>query len=101
MILSEYEAKRLELEKQLEALGDQEAEHKMELSVRYQTECKKIATQIGNLKRQRTDALKKYQTDKSYLHRKCRTEKQTLINKIHMLKMEYLTANNVTEKGEE
>lgn len=51
MILSDYEAKRHDLEKQMQELNVREAEHKMELSIRYQAECKKIQQQIGQLKK--------------------------------------------------
>ena len=47
MILSEYEAKRHDLDRKLEEIGEREAAHKMELSVKYQAECKKIQSQIG------------------------------------------------------
>ena len=49
MILSEYEAKRAELDRRLQEVGEREAAHKIELSVKYQAECKKIQSQIGQL----------------------------------------------------
>ena len=52
MILSEYEAKRAELDRRLQEVGEREAAHKMELSVKYQAECKRIQSQIGQLKKE-------------------------------------------------
>ena len=66
MILSEYEAKRAELDQKMKEIGEREAEHKMELSIKYQAECKKIQSQIGNLKKRQKEALKQYQNDKMW-----------------------------------
>ena len=60
MILSEYEAKRAELDRRLQEVGEREAAHKMELSVKYQAECKRIQSQIGQLKKKQKELLKKY-----------------------------------------
>lgn len=98
MILSDYEAKRHDLEKQMQELNVREAEHKMELSIRYQAECKKIQQQIGQLKKKQKDLLAKYQQDKRYVHGKYRDEKLGITEKMHVLRMEYLTVNNVTDK---
>ena len=99
MILSEYEAKRAELDQKMKEIGEREAEHKMELSIKYQAECKKIQSQIGNLKKRQKEALKQYQNDKMWFHRKYRDEKHEITQKMHMLKMEYLTVNGIKEGG--
>lgn len=95
MILSDYEAKRAELDRKMEEIGEREAAHKMELSVKYQAECRKIQAQIGNLKHKQNELLKQYQNNKSFFHRKYREEKQEVIRKMHMLRMEYLTVNGI------
>lgn len=94
MILSEYEAKRIELEQKMKEIGEREAEHKMELSIKYQAECKKIQSQIGNMKKRQKEALKQYQNDKAWLHRKYRDEKHEVTQAMHLLRMEYLTVAN-------
>ena len=101
MILSEYEAKRAELDQKMKEIGEREAEHKMELSIKYQAECKKIQAQIGQLKKRQKEALKQYQNDKMWFHRKYRDEKHEISQKIHMLRMEYLTVNGIKEGGEQ
>ena len=98
MILSEYEAKRAELDRRLTEVGEREAAHKMELSVKYQTECKKIQSQIGQLKRKQKELLKTYQNDKTFFHRKYRDEKHEICEKMHTLRLEYLTVNNIETK---
>ena len=98
MILSEYEAKRQELDRELEEVGEREAAHKMELSVKYQAECKRIQCQIGNLKKKQKELLQKYQNDKSFFHRKYREEKHKITAKMHILRMEYLTVNGIDTK---
>ena len=100
MVLSEYQAKREELDQKMKEIGEREAEHKMELSIKYQAECKKIQSQIGNLKKRQKEALKQYQNDKMWFHRKYRDEKHEITQKMHMLKMEYLTVNGIKEGGE-
>ena len=100
MILSEYEAKRAELDQKMKEIGEREAEHKMELSIKYQAECKKIQAQIGQLKKRQKEALKQYQNDKMWFHRKYRDEKHEISQKMHMLRMEYLTVNGIKEGGE-
>jgi len=100
MILSEYEAKRAELDQKMKEIGEREAEHKMELSIKYQAECKKIQSQIGQLKKKQKEALKQYQNDKMWFHRKYRDEKHEITQKIHMLRMEYLTVNGIKEGGD-
>ena len=95
MILSEYEAKRHDLDRKLEEIGEREAAHKMELSVKYQAECKKIQSQIGQLKKKQKELLQKYQNDKIFFHRKYREEKHEICEKMHTLRLEYLTVNNV------
>ena len=97
MILSEYQAKREALEKKMAEIGEREAEHKMELSIKYQAECKKIQSQIGQLKKKQKEALKQYQNDKMWVHRKYRDEKHEITQKMHMLRMEYLTVNGIKE----
>ena len=100
MILSEYEAKRAELDQKMKEIGEREAEHKMELSIKYQAECKKIQAQIGQLKKKQKEALKQYQNDKMWFHRKYRDEKHEISQKMHMLRMEYLTVNGIKEGGD-
>ena len=95
MNLSEYEAKRQELDAKMQKLNEMESEKKMELSIKYQSECKKIQSQIGQLKKKQKDLLKTYQNDKSWWHAKFRDEKHDVSAKIHMLRMEYLTINNI------
>lgn len=51
MILSEYEAKRMELDRKMEDLNERQAEHMMQLASRFQFENKKIGMQMGNLKK--------------------------------------------------
>ncbi len=95
MILSEYEAKRADLDRRLQEVCEREAAHKMELSVKYQTECKKIQSQIGQLKKKQKELLKTYQNDKQFFHRKYREEKHEICEKMHSLRLEYLTVNNI------
>ena len=98
MILSEYEAKRAELDRRLQEVGEREAAHKIELSVKYQAECKKIQSQIGQLKRKQKELLKTNQNDKAFFHRKYREEKHEICEKMHSLRLEYLTVNNIEAK---
>lgn len=95
MILSEYEAKREELDKKMIEISEREAQHKMELHIKYQAECKKIQSQIGNLKKRQKEALKQYQNDKAWFHAKYREEKQQITSRMHALRMEYLTVNGI------
>lgn len=97
MILSEYQARREELEKKMQEIGEREAAHKMELSIKYQAECKKISSQIGSLKHKQKEALKQYQNDKSWFHAKYREEKHKITAAMHALRMEYLTVNSLTD----
>lgn len=98
MILSEYEAKRAELDRRLQEVGEREAAHKMELSVKYQAECKRIQSQIGQLKKKQKELLQTYQNDKQFFHRKYRDEKHEICEKMHALRLEYLTVNNIETK---
>jgi seryl-tRNA synthetase len=98
MILSEYEAKRAELDRRLQEVGEREAAHKMELSVKYQAECKRIQSQIGQLKKKQKELLQTYQNDKTFFHRKYRDEKHEICEKMHALRLEYLTVNNIETK---
>ena len=95
MILSEYEAKRAELDRRLQEVGEREAAHKMELSVKYQADCKRIQSQIGQLKKKQKELLQNYQNDKTFFHRKYRDEKHEICEKMHALRLEYLTVNNI------
>ena len=108
MILSDYVARREALEKKMQEIGEREAAHKMELSIKFQTECKKIASQIGNLKHRRAELNKQYQMDKAWCHRRYQSnkqyvrhmyseEKRNLIDSIHTLRLEYLTVNGLTD----
>lgn len=101
MILSEYEAKRQQLDTQMEKLNEMESEKKMELSVRYQAECKKIQSQIGALKHKQKELLKDYQNNKAWWHKKFKDEKREVSEKMHMLRLEYLTVNNINCKETE
>lgn len=98
MNLSEYEAKRAELDRRLQEVGEREAAHKMELSVKYQADCKRIQSQIGQLKKKQKELLKTYQNDKAFFHRKYRDEKHEICEKMHALRLKYLTVNNVDYK---
>lgn len=66
MVLSEYEAKRSELDAKMQKLNEMESEKKMELSIRYQQKMKQIAGKMTQLKKERQEALKNYQNDKSW-----------------------------------
>jgi len=98
MILSEYEAKRAELDRRLQEVGEREAAHKMELSVKYQADCKRIQSQIGQLKKKQKELLQTYQNDKQFFHRKYCDEKHEICEKMHALRLEYLTVNNIETK---
>ena len=98
MILSEYEAKRADLDRKLQEVGEREAAHKMDLSIKYQAECKKIQSQIGQLKKRQKELLQQYQNDKQFFHRKYRDEKHEICEKMHTLRLEYLTVNNIETK---
>ena len=95
MVLSEYEAKRHELDAQMQKLNEMESEKKMELSIKLQSELKKISSQIGTLKKRRQELEKQYQKDKSWWHMKFKDEKLDVMAKMHMLRLEYLTVNNI------
>lgn len=95
MVLSDYEAKREELNKEMEKLNEMESEKKMELSIKYQADCKRIQCKIGELKKQRNELLKDYQNNKSWWHKKFREEKQHVSERMHTLRLEYLTVNNI------
>ncbi len=95
MILSEYEAKRQELDAQMQKLNEMESEKKMELSIKLQKNLKDIACKMGALKKQRADLQKEYQKDKSWWHMKFRNEKQDVSAKMHLLRLEYLTVNGI------
>lgn len=95
MNLSDYEAKRQELDAQMEKMNEMESEKKMELSIKLQKELKSIASKIGQLKKQRQELEKNYQKDKSWWHMKFKDEKQQIQAKMHILRLEYLTVNNI------
>ena len=95
MNLSDYEAKRQELDAQMEKMNEMESEKKMELSIKLQKELKLIASKIGQLKKQRQELEKNYQKDKSWWHMKFKDEKQQITAKMHLLRLEYLTANKI------
>ena len=95
MVLSEYEAKRAELDAKMEKLNEMESEKKMELSIKYQADCKRIQSKIGVLKREQKNLLKDYQNNKSWWHKKFKDEKREVSEKMHMLRLEYLTVNNI------
>lgn len=97
MVLSEYQARREDLERKMLEIGEREAAHKMELSVKHQAQLKKIASQIGNLKHQRAEVNKQYEIDKAWFHRKYREEKHAITSAIHALRMEYLTVNGAQD----
>ena len=94
MVLSEYEAKRHELDEQMTKLNEMESEKKMELSIKFQSEMKRIQSKIGQLKREQKNLLKDYQNDKAWWHKKFKDEKQDVSAKMHLLRLEYLTVNN-------
>lgn len=95
MIISEYEAKRAELDRRLQEVSERESAHKIELSVRYQAECKRIQCQIGQLRKKQKELLDTYQKDKQFFHRKYRDEKHEICEKMHTLRLEYLTVNGI------
>ena len=95
MELSTDEARRSELDAQMQKLNEMESEKKMELSIKYQADCKKIQSQIGNLKKKQKDLLKNYQNDKSLWHKKFKDEKRKVSENLHILRLEYLTVNNI------
>lgn len=98
MIISEYAAKRTELEKKMLEITDRQTAHKLELSAKHQIALQKIASQIGQLKHQRAEENKRYEQEKSYFHRKYREEKLKVTEAMHLLRLEYLTVNGVVEK---
>ena len=98
MTITDYEAKRLELDAKMQELNHSESEKKMELSVAYQTECKRIQSKIGTLKKQQKQALQDYQNNKKWWHEKFRKEKMEITGKMHLLRIEYLTVNNIDSK---
>ena len=98
MKITDYEAKRLELDAKMQELNNQESEKKMELSVAFQTECKRIQSKIGSLKKQQKQALQDYKNNKKWWHEKFRKEKMEITSKMHMLRIEYLTVNNIESK---
>lgn len=98
MKITDYEARRLELDAKMQELNHQESEKKMELSVAYQTECKRIQSKIGSLKKQQKQALQDYQNNKKWWHEKFRKEKMKITGKMHILRIEYLTVNNIDSK---
>ena len=95
MVLSEYEAKRHDLDAEMEKLNTMESEKKMELSIKYQQKLKAIQGKMNQLKKERQEALKNYQNDKAWWHAKFRDEKHNVSAKIHMLRLEYLTVNGI------
>ena len=95
MILSEYEAKRAELDRRLQKVGEREAAHKMELSVKYQAECKRIQSQIGQLKKKQKELLQTTRTTRRSFIASIVTKKHEICEKMHALRLEYLTVNNV------
>lgn len=66
MILSEYEAKRAELDRRLQEVGERESAHKMELSVKYQADCKRIQAQIWQLKKSKRSCFRRTRTTSSF-----------------------------------
>lgn len=99
MILSEYQAKREDLEKKMQEIGHRQAEHMMELSINNQKLIRDINSQIGNLKKKRQEAMKEYQKDVSWYREKYKQEKRKVQISMHLLRMEYLTVSG--EKGGE
>ena len=98
MKITDYEAKRLELDAKMQELNNQESEKKMELSIAFQTECKRIQSKIGSLKKQQKQALQDYKNNKKWWHEKFRKEKMEITSKMHLLRLEYLTVNNIDSK---
>lgn len=98
MVLSEYEAKRQELDALMDKFNKMESEKKMELSIKYQADCKRIQSEICNLKRKQKELLKDYQNNKAWWHEKFKEGKRDVSAKIHLLRLEYLTVNNISCK---
>ena len=96
MIISEYQAKREELEKQMAEITERQTAHKLELSARHTVRLREIASKIGALKHQRAELNKTYEADKAFFRRKYKQEKEEVQRKMHLLRMEYLTVNGIT-----
>ena len=50
------------------------------------------------LKKKQKELLQTYQNDKQFFHRKYRDEKHEICEKMHTLRLEYLTVNNIETK---
>lgn len=98
MIITDYEARRMELERKMNEINEREASHMLELLAKMQAEQKRISSQIGQLKKKRDEVLRKYKADKSYVRKMYKEEKQQVQVKMHTLRMEYLTVNGIEEK---
>lgn len=96
MTLEEYEEKRLALEQQMEDANEREKMHKERLAFNYQKERKEVQSKIGNLKKRHSDLLRQYRQDKMYVHAQYRQEKQNINEQMHLLRMQYLTLNNIS-----
>lgn len=96
MTLEEYEEKRLALEQQMEDANEREKMHKERLAFNFQKECKEVQSKIGNLKKCQSDLLRQYRQDKMYVHAQYRQEKQNINEQMHLLRMQYLTLNNIS-----
>lgn len=96
MTLEEYEEKRLALEQQMEDANEREKMHKEKLAFTYQKECKEVQSKIGNLKKRQSELLHQYRQDKMYVHAQYRQEKQNINEQMHLLRMQYLTLNNIS-----
>ena len=95
LTIEKYEEARLALEQKLTEANERERAHKEKAALEYQKLCRSISARIGDLKRQQSDALRKYKQDKVYLHSLYRDEKIAINGKMHALKMKYLTDNNI------
>lgn len=96
MTLEEYEEKRLALEQQMEDANEREKMHKERLAFNYQKDSKELQSKIGNLKKRQSELLRQYKQDKIYVHSQYRQEKQNINEQMHLLKMQYLTLNNIS-----
>ena len=98
LTIERYEEARLALEQKLTEANERERAHKEKASLEYQKLCRSISARIGDLKRQQSDALRKYKQDKVYLHSLYRDEKIAINGRMHALKMKYLTDNGIEPK---
>lgn len=97
MTITDYEAKRLQLEKKMQEINEREAAHMVSLLGKMNAERMKISSQIGQLKKKQDELQRHYKADKNYIRRMCRDEKIALNAKMHCLRLEYLMVNGLPD----